>query len=215
MARSNAIDPNRIDEVLALVGLSDVAGKRVGSFSLGMRQRLGIAAALLGDPPNLILDEPINGLDPDGIQWLRQFLRSLADEGRTVFLSSHLMNEMALTADHVLVIGAGKLLADAAIHDFVQGQNAAEVTVKASAREDELVRLITNNGGSASDEGDHLVVTGLSSSRIGELAAVQSIPLSELTTHEASLEQIFLDLTHATTRHRSSTNGLTMTGASR
>lgn len=215
LARSNAIERRRIDEVLGLVGLSDAAGQRVGSFSLGMRQRLGIAAALLGDPANLILDEPINGLDPDGIQWLRRFLRSLADEGRTVFLSSHLMSEMALTADHVLVIGAGRLLADATMHDLVQGQTIAEVTVKVSAREDELRRLVENSGGIARNDGDHLVVTGLTAERIGELAALQSIPLSELIPQEASLERVFLDLTHDTARHSSNDNGLATTGASR
>jgi ABC-2 type transport system ATP-binding protein len=213
LARSNRIDRRRIDASLGLVGLSGVAGNRVGTFSLGMRQRLGIAAAMLGDPATLILDEPINGLDPDGIQWLRRFLRELADQGRTVFLSSHLMSEMALTADHVLVIGAGRLLADASIHDMLQNQAASIVQVRASARGDELKRLVGLDGAATRHDGEHLVVEGLSATRVGEIAAAHAIPLAELTAREASLESVFLDLTRTTARHQAAASHLATAGA--
>src|ERR1700684_3295385 len=145
LADSNDIDRRRVDEVLDLVGLSDVAGKRVGTFSLGMSQRLGIAAALIGDPETVLFDEPINGLDPDGILWIRNLMKSLASEGRTVFLSSHLMSEMAQTADHLLVIGRGRIIADASTEDFVNRNSAPSVRVRALEQTD-LADALTRTG---------------------------------------------------------------------
>ena len=215
LARSNVIDHRRVDEVLGLVGLGDAAGQRAETFSLGMRQRLGIAAALLGDPEHLILDEPVNGLDPDGIQWLRRFLRTLADEGRTVFLSSHLMSELALTADHVVVIGAGRLLADAPIHDILRDHAARSVTVRASERGDELARRLADLGASARRDGDRFVVTGASAEYVGEVAAAHAIPLAELTSAERSLEDVFHELTHDLARHRAEQPALASSGETR
>lgn len=212
LARSNDIDRRRIGEVLGLVGLDDVAGHRVGTFSLGMRQRLGLATAILGDPGTVMLDEPINGLDPDGIQWLRRFLRTLAAEGRTVFLSSHLMSEMALTADHLLVIGRGRLLADASTAEVVQQHSHTEVRVRAVARESELHSLLAEHGGVVRPDHDGPIVTGLTSDAIGEMAAARGIALAELTPQQASLESAFFELTHDAVQHRAGT-ALDTTGA--
>jgi ABC-2 type transport system ATP-binding protein len=197
LAQSNDIDRRRVGEVLDVVGLSDVARRRVATFSLGMKQRLGIAAALLGDPPVLMFDEPINGLDPDGILWIRKLMRSLASEGRTVFLSSHLMSEMEHTADHLLVIGRGKIIADASIDDVIRNHARSAVRVKAVALQEELTRLLVARGAQieAGSEGA-LIVSGLDASAIGGLAALNAVALAELTPQEASLEDAFLNLTH-------------------
>src|SRR5690242_1419859 len=163
MARSNGIAARRVEEVLATVGLSDVAGKRAGQFSLGMGQRLGIAGALLGDPGVLLFDEPVNGLDPDGVRWVRQLMRSLAAEGRTVFVSSHLMSEMQLTADHLVVIGKGKLLADAPVDEFIAENSLSSVSVRVPMPVDRntLARHLATRGATVTaGEADELLVTG-------------------------------------------------------
>jgi len=202
LAHSNGIEVSRVAEVLDIVGLTDVAGKRVGTFSLGMNQRLGIAAALLGDPDTLMFDEPINGLDPDGILWIRNLMKSLAAEGRTVFLSSHLMSEMAQTAEHLIVIGRGRIIADASIEDIIQGNAVASVKVR-SARQSELAELVVTRGGKVERSNDGtLDITGLDSTAIGGLAASNGIALVELTPQGASLEEAFLELTHNDTDYR-------------
>jgi len=203
LAQTQELPAKRADEVLDLVGLKDVANKRAGGFSLGMTQRLGIAAAMLGDPPVLLLDEPVNGLDPEGIRWVRNFMRQLAAEGRTIFVSSHLMSEMAVTADHLIVIGRGSLIADSSTEDFIERSSERSVLVKSpdSAR---LRELITAEGGTVQkdtapgedkngDEG--MIVTGLPAPRIGELAASASLVLHELTPRLPSLEEAFMELT--------------------
>ncbi len=195
LAQSNRIARSRVDEVLDVVGLTTVAGQRIGTFSLGMRQRLGIAAALLGDPGILMFDEPVNGLDPEGIVWIRTLFRSLADEGRTVFVSSHLMSEMSLTADHVIVIGRGRLIADASMRDLLL-RGASHVTVRSpdAAR---LATLVVGAGGRVEQERDHtLLVFDLTAEAVGELAASNAVVLHELTTEKASLEETFFELTN-------------------
>ncbi len=195
LADSNGIDRRRVAEVLDMVGLSEIAGKRVGTFSLGMNQRLGIAAALIGDPETLMFDEPINGLDPDGILWIRNLMKSLAAEGRTVFLSSHLMSEMAQTADHLLVIGRGRIIADASIEEFINGNAAPTVRVRALEQTD-LADALTQRGALVESSPDGaMVVTGLDSTAIGGVAATHGITLVELAANEASLEQAFFELT--------------------
>ncbi len=195
LAASNGIVRRRVSEVLDLVGLSDVAGKRVGTFSLGMSQRLGIAAALLGDPHTMMFDEPINGLDPDGILWIRNLMKSLASEGRTVFLSSHLMSEMAQTADHLLVIGRGRIIADASTEEFINGNAAPTVRVRALEQTD-LADALTRRGALVESSPDGaMVVTGLDSTAIGGVAATHGITLVELAANEASLEEAFFELT--------------------
>ncbi len=194
LAQSNRIPRERVDEVLELVGLADVARRRVSTFSLGMSQRLGIAAALLGDPEVLMFDEPVNGLDPEGIVWIRNLFRSLADEGRTVFVSSHLMTEMALTADHLIVIGRGKLIADESIADLLsRGSGRVRVGSPEVAR---LGALVAEQGGRVDVEADGaIVVRELAAPAIGEIAARHGIVLHELTPEQASLEETFFELT--------------------
>ncbi len=192
LAQTNGIPGKRVDEVLELVGLESVARKRAGSFSLGMGQRLGIAVALLGDPKTLLFDEPVNGLDPEGIKWIRELMRGLAGEGRTVLVSSHLMSEMAQTADHLIVIGRGRLIADIGIGEFVrQGSN---VLVRADDQ-DRLVPSLVEAGGSVQQGTDgSFIVTGLEARRIGEAALAAGVVLTELTP-QRSLEQAYMDLT--------------------
>ena len=195
LADSNRIDRRRVDEVLDLVGLSDVAHRRSGEFSLGMGQRLGIATALLGDPATLLLDEPVNGLDPEGIQWIRQLLRSLAAEGRSVLVSSHLMSEMALTADRLVVVGKGRLIAEGTVEDVVQGSSTRHVRV-APADPDTLGRLVADTGADVDRDIDGaLIVTGIEARDIGILAGAAGITLYELSSHHASLEDAFMELT--------------------
>jgi ABC-2 type transport system ATP-binding protein len=206
LAQTQNLPAKRVDEVLELVGLRDVANKRAGGFSLGMTQRLGIAAAMLGDPPVLLLDEPGNGLDPEGIRWVRNFMRQLASEGRTVFVSSHLMSEMAVTADHLIVIGRGALIAQSSTEEFIERSSERSVLVKSpdAAR---LRELITAEGGTVQSDtarsgngedknGDEgMIVTGLPAPRIGELAASAALVLHELTPRLPSLEEAFMELT--------------------
>lgn len=202
LAQSNGIARRRVDEVLEIVGLTSVANKRVGLFSLGMGQRLGIGAALLGDPGVLIFDEPVNGLDPEGIVWIRTLLRSLASEGRTVFVSSHLMAEMALTADHVIVIGRGRLLAEASIDELIQGSSQNFVRVR-SLQDAQLANLVNEKGGtSRSEEDGALAVSGISAAAIGDLAAANGIALHELSPQEVSLEEVYMTLTHDSVEYR-------------
>jgi ABC-2 type transport system ATP-binding protein len=195
LAQSNRIGRRRVDEVLELVGLADVGHRRIGPFSLGMKQRLGIAAALLGDPGVLLFDEPVTGLDPEGIVWIRNFFRSLAAEGRTVFVSSHLMSEMALTAQHLLVIGQGRLIADASIDDLL-ARGATTVKVR-SPQSEHLGRLLSDRGATVRTVDGYLEVTGMAAAPVGDLAAEYGIALHELTPQTASLEEAFFELTDA------------------
>jgi ABC-2 type transport system ATP-binding protein len=185
----------RVDEVLDLVGLSPVAGKPAGSFSLGMGQRLGIATALLADPPVVMLDEPVNGLDPDGIKWIRALARQLAAEGRTVFISSHLMAEMELTADHLIIVGHGKVITDQPMTDFIDQASGERVEV-AAPRVADLARAIAGPGIEITAAADSVIeVRGLSAARIGEIAAGAGIVLHQLATRRLSLEEAFMTLT--------------------
>jgi ABC-2 type transport system ATP-binding protein len=195
LADSNGISRRRVTEVLDMVGLTDVAGKRVGTFSLGMNQRLGIAAALMGDPETVMFDEPINGLDPDGILWIRNLMKSLAAEGRTVLLSSHLMSEMAQTADHLLVIARGRIIADTGTDEFVNRNSAPSVRVRA-LQQTELADALLRHGALVERSADGaMVVTGLDSTAIGGVAAADGITLVELAAHGATLEEAFFELT--------------------
>ena len=195
MAATHSIPASRVKEVIELTGLESVARKRVGGFSLGMGQRLGIAAALLGDPATLILDEPVNGLDPEGVIWVRTLARHLAREGRTVFLSSHLMSEMAQTADHLIVLGRGRIIADAPIADILAASTRTSVTIR-SPRADQLAALIAGpDVVITTTEQNALTVTGLSAPAIGDAAASAGIPLYELTPLRASLEEAYMQLT--------------------
>lgn len=195
MAATHAIPTKRVDEVIDMTGLQSVAKKRVGGFSLGMGQRLGIASALLGDPKTLILDEPVNGLDPEGVLWVRNLARYLASEGRTVFLSSHLMSEVALTADHIIVIGKGRIIADAPVNEIVDGATQQTVRVRSPQAQDLASLLIGDGVSVGSEEPGLLVVTGVESPRIGELAASRGIVLHELTPVVSTLEEAYMALT--------------------
>ncbi|HEY9371997.1 ABC transporter ATP-binding protein [Streptomyces sp.] len=196
LAHTHGIPRSRVEHVLDLAGLTEVARHRVKGFSLGMGQRLGIAAALLGDPETVILDEPVNGLDPEGVRWIRNLLKSLAADGRTVLISSHLMSEMALTADHLIVIGRGRLLADTTVAELVR--QAGGDTVKVVTPEaDRLRTLLLPTGALVASEGaDTLRVSGTDAAAVGHTAAAHGVPLYELTPETASLEQAFMDLTH-------------------
>ena len=194
MAKSNRIPATRVDEVLETVGLTSVAGKRAGGFSLGMSQRLGIAGALLGDPEVLLFDEPVNGLDPEGILWIRKFMHRLAEEGRTVFVSSHLLSEMALTASNLVVIGRGQLISQSSTEDFVA--RAAENTVKVrSPQLAELRDALQRASAGVAGDANSLVVSGMDSDKIGEIAAANRIVLHELSPQTGSLEQAFMQIT--------------------
>jgi ABC-2 type transport system ATP-binding protein len=203
LAQTHGIPRGRVEEVIELVGLREVARKRVGGFSLGMGQRLGVAAALLGDPATVILDEPVNGLDPEGIHWIRNLLKRLAAEGRTVFLSSHLMSEMAQTADHLIVIGRGRLIADTSVAEFLR-RASSETNVRvrsprAGELRDALIRREVEVSGI--EEG-LLEVSGLTGEQIGEIALRQRIVISELTPQQASLEEAFMSLTGESVEYR-------------
>jgi ABC-2 type transport system ATP-binding protein len=200
LAQTQGLPSRRVDEVLDLVGLRGVAGKRVRGYSLGMSQRVGIAAAMLGNPSVLLLDEPVNGLDPEGILWVRNLMKNLASEDRTIFVSSHLMNEMAVTADHLIVIGKGKLIADCSTQEFIERSSEKSVLVR-SPGAGTLAGLITAEGGKVTQQtptngqADALSVTGLDAPRIGEIAAANRIVLHELTPRLASLEEAYMELT--------------------
>src|SRR4029077_5284167 len=202
LAQSQGLPRSRVDQVLALVGLTEVGRKRTGGFSLGMSQRVGIAAALLGNPPVLLLDEPVNGLDPEGILWVRNLMKQLAAEGRTIFVSSHLMNEMAVTADHLIVIGKGKLIADSPTQEFIERSSERSVLVR-SPQADLLSELITTEGGVVKHDTNGtqpagLSVTAMEAPRIGELAAARGIVLHELTPRLPALGGAFFGATAGT-----------------
>jgi ABC-2 type transport system ATP-binding protein len=195
LGATHGIGRNRVEAVLDQVGLTDVAGRRAGTFSLGMGQRLGIATALLGDPETLLLDEPVNGLDPEGIRWVRGLLRHLAAEGRTVFVSSHLMSEMALTAEHLIVVGRGRLIADTSTAEFTRQASSSVVRV-VSPHADRLAALLTGEGRAVvTDEDGALAVTGATTVEIGDLALANGIAIHELTLAAASLEEAFMSMT--------------------
>lgn len=202
LADSNGIARRRVDEVLELVGLASVADRRAGGFSLGMGQRLGIATALLGDPAALLLDEPVNGLDPEGIQWIRQLLRSLAAEGRSVLVSSHLMSEMALTADRLIVVGKGRLIADGTVDQVVKSTSIGYVRVE-TAEPEMLQRLLREAGAAVDAEPDGtIIVTGMHARDIGIVAGSAGITLYELSPRNASLEEAFMELTRDVSEYR-------------
>ncbi|MCP2255114.1 ABC-2 type transport system ATP-binding protein [Prauserella aidingensis] len=194
MAKSNKISPKRVDEVLDIVGLSEVANKRAGGFSLGMSQRLGIAGALLGDPEVLLFDEPVNGLDPEGILWIRKFMQRLAEEGRTVFVSSHLLSEMALTATDLVVIGKGKLISQSTTEEFVARATDSTVKVR-SPHLDRLRPALDRVGATVTTTDDGLLVAGVAGEKIGELAMENQVTLHELAPQQGSLEQAFMQIT--------------------
>jgi ABC-2 type transport system ATP-binding protein len=206
LAQTNGIGRSRIDEIIDMVGLQDVAGKRVGGFSLGMGQRLGVAAALLGDPKVVVLDEPINGLDPEGVLWVRNLLTALADEGRTVFVSSHLMSEMAVTATRLVVVGRGRLIADTTVDEFIGRATVDSVTVRTShsAQLSHLLLLDPDVVVTRGDEPDVLHVRGMTPEEIGTVAWRAHIPVFELTPRVASLEEAFMKLTRDEVEYRSS-----------
>jgi len=202
LALSNGISRSRVDHVLGQVGLGGVARRRAGGFSLGMGQRLGIAAALLGDPKVLLFDEPVNGLDPEGVLWIRTLLKSLAAEGRTVFVSSHLMSEMALTADRLIIIGRGRLIAETTIGDLLQGASGNHIRVR-SPEAGELARLLTAQGADViRQDHDTLRITGATSDTIGEIARSNGLTLRELSAHQVSLEERYMELTSGAVDYR-------------
>jgi ABC-2 type transport system ATP-binding protein len=195
LAQTNGVPRSRVDELIDLVGLSDVARKRVGGFSLGMGQRLGVASALLGDPQTVILDEPVNGLDPEGILWVRNLLKALAAEGRTVFVSSHLMSEMAVTAEHLIVVGRGQLMADTTVADFVAQASGTVVLVRSPQASELRDLLVGPDVTIKSAVAGELEVHGLSAEQIGDVAWEHQLRLHELSTQQASLEQAFMEMT--------------------
>lgn len=202
LAASNGIRRQRVDEVLELVGLTQVASKRVGSFSLGMKQRLGLAGALLGDPKHLLFDEPANGLDPEGVHWMREFLRDLAARGHSVLVSSHLLSEMSLMAQDLIVIGRGRMIFSGTVDEFVDGSIRSWVNVR-SPRIDDLAEALASVGATLRNrEGDSIQVEGLDASLIGELAFRKHIPLHELSPRRASLEEAFLQVTQDAQEYR-------------
>jgi ABC-2 type transport system ATP-binding protein len=207
LAQTHGIPRRRVDELIDLVGLREVAKKRAGQFSLGMGQRLGIAAALLGDPRTVMLDEPVNGLDPEGIHWIRNLLKDLASEGRTVFVSSHLMSEMALTADHLIVVGRGRLIADTTTQEFLQQASGNVVLVRSPQAEVLRGHVVGGDVTVVALEPGLIEVHGLTAQQIGEAAARHSIVLHELTPQQVSLEEAFMDLTRDDVEFKAGTIG--------
>lgn len=202
MAATHRIGASRVREVIEFTGLESVAGKRVGGFSLGMGQRLGIAAALLGDPATLLLDEPVNGLDPDGVLWVRRLVKHLASEGRTIFLSSHLMSEMALTADHLIVLGKGRIIADAPVADIIAGGTGPRVRVRSPQAADIAGLVAARDVTITRSDAGLLEITGMEAAGIGELAAHHGLALHELTPLTASLEDAYMSLTADAVEYR-------------
>ncbi len=195
MAHSQGLTATRVDEVIRLVGLETAARRKAGGYSLGMRQRLGIAAALLGDPPVLMLDEPINGLDPEGIVWMRGFVRALAAEGRAVLVSSHLMSELQDTADHLIVIGRGRLIADVGVADLLAAAADGRVTLRTSARSEAMTALARAGATVAASDRNTLTVSGLAAERVVAVLGENSVPFSEVAPHRATLEEAYMELT--------------------
>ncbi|WP_329312655.1 ABC transporter ATP-binding protein [Streptomyces sp. NBC_01262] len=195
LAHSHGLPARRVDEVIGLVGLESAARRRAGGYSMGMRQRLGIAAALLGDPPVLLFDEPVNGLDPEGIRWIRGFLRSLAAEGRAVLVSSHLMSELEDSADHLIVIGRGRLVADTSVRELLAAASEDRVALRTTARS-EAMTVLTRAGATVAATGrDTLTVSGLAAGRIVALLGEGAVPFSEVSAHRATLEEAYMELT--------------------
>jgi ABC-2 type transport system ATP-binding protein len=209
LAQTNGLPKRRVGEVLDLVGLSDVARKRSKAFSLGMSQRLGIAATMLGDPHVLMFDEPVNGLDPEGILWIRNLMKALAAEGRTVFVSSHLMSEMEYTADHLIVIGRGKLIADCSMSEFIARSSGASVRVRTPSAAD-LIAAVTAQGATAvmsSEVKDAIEVRGMTAEAVGDIAYDKGLRLHELATVRASLEEAFMELTASSVEYHAAVPG--------
>ncbi|HEY7223452.1 MAG TPA: ATP-binding cassette domain-containing protein [Micromonosporaceae bacterium] len=202
LARSNGLPTARVDEVIEQVGLGSAGRRRAGGYSLGMLQRLGIAAALLGNPGVLILDEPVNGLDPEGVRWIRGRLRSLAEQGRAVLVSSHLMAELEDTADHLVVIGRGRLLADTPVAQLIASASSARLTLRTTHRAQAMAALARAGAVVAATGGDTLTIDGIPAERVTSVLAEQAVPFSELTAHRASLEEAYLELTRAATDYR-------------
>jgi ABC-2 type transport system ATP-binding protein len=202
LAHSQGLGTGRVDQVIDLVGLRGAARRKAGGYSLGMRQRLGIAAALLGDPPVLIFDEPFNGMDPEGIVWMRGFLRALAAEGRAVLVSSHLMSELEDTADHLIVVGRGLVIADTSVAELIAAASADRVTVRTSARDQAMTVLARAGAEVAATGPDVLTISGLSSERTVALLAGNSIPFAEVSAHRASLEEAYMELTRDAVEYR-------------
>ncbi|GAB2976452.1 ABC transporter ATP-binding protein [Saccharothrix stipae] len=195
LAHSQGLGARRVDEVAERVGLTSAIRRKAGGYSLGMRQRLGIAAALLGDPPVLVLDEPVNGMDPEGIRWMRGFLRSLASEGRAVLVSSHLMSELQDTADHVVIVGRGKVIADIGVAELIEAASGERVTLRTSART-QAVTVLARAGATVAVTGpEALTVSGLSGERVVALLGENAVPFSEVSAHRASLEEAYMELT--------------------
>src|SRR5690242_12340148 len=205
LAHSQGLSGRRVDEVIELTGLKTAARRKAGGYSLGMRQRLGIAAALLGDPPALLLDEPFNGLDPEGIVWMRGFLRSLAAQGRAVLVSSHLMSELQDTADHLVVIGRGRLVADTSVAELIAAASGDRVTLRTAARSDAMAALAAAGATVASGDRDTLIVSGLAAERVVALLTAAGLPFSEISAHHATLEEAYMELTREAVEFRATT----------
>ena len=210
LAQTNNLPKSRVGEVLELVGLSEVAKKRSKGFSLGMSQRLGIAATMLGDPRVLMFDEPVNGLDPEGIMWIRNLMKALAAEGRTVFVSSHLMSEMESTADHLIVIGRGQLIADCSMSEFIARSSGASVRVRTPMAEN-LIKAVTAEGATTATNDDAIEVRGMTAEAVGDIAFEQGIRLHELTVVHASLEEAFMELTASSVEYHAGVPGTPVT----
>ncbi len=202
LARSQGLDARRVDEVIGQAGLEQAARRKAGGFSLGMRQRLGIAAALLGDPPVLMLDEPFNGMDPEGIVWMRGFLRSLAAQGRAVLVSSHLMSELQDTADHLVIVGRGQVIADTSTRDLLAAASGDRVTLRTSAPAEAAAVLARAGAAITAADGGTLAVSGLAAEQIVALLGGQAVPFSEVSAHRATLEEAYLELTHDAVEYR-------------
>jgi ABC-2 type transport system ATP-binding protein len=204
LAHSQGLSAKRVDEVIGQAGLEKAIKRNAGGYSLGMRQRLGIAAAMLGDPPVLILDEPFNGLDPEGIVWMRGYLASLAAEGRAVLVSSHLMSELQDTADHLVVVGRGKVIADTSVSELLAAASGDRVRLRTTARSEAMDVLAGAGGTVAATDRDVLTVYGLSAERVVALLSTHSVPFSEVAPHQASLEEAYMELTRAAVEYRAS-----------
>jgi ABC-2 type transport system ATP-binding protein len=205
LAHSQGLGASRVDEVIEQAGLRSVIRRKAGGYSLGMRQRLGIAAALLGDPPVLMLDEPFNGLDPEGIVWARGFLRSLAAQGRAVLVSSHLMSELQDTADHLVVVGRGRVIADTSVADLIATASSGQVTLRTTARSEAMAVLAHSGAVIASTDRDTLTISGLAAEKIVALLGESEVPLSEVSAHRASLEEAYMELTREAVEFRAAT----------
>jgi ABC-2 type transport system ATP-binding protein len=214
LAHSQGLSARRVDEVLALTGLNDVKKRKAGGYSLGMRQRLGIAAALLGDPPVLMMDEPFNGMDPEGIAWMRGFLRGLAREGRAVLVSSHLMSELQDTADHLVVVGRGKVIADRPVADLIAAASGDRVQLRTTALAEAMTVLANGGAEVAATAPDVLTVTRLSSERVVAVLTASHVPFSEVSAHRATLEEAYMELTRDAVEFHSADRGTDRAGAS-